>query len=250
MLKNALYLIDTNTLGLIVTLFTVTINNNNNLILRYVKELGSLDCINGFIDNSLLAITQTEACNSDINYVVSIHKGKSVLAYDIEEPELIGKKINIIGKNMNVKKARKLPVTSNPYAISAVIGNANIQSENDIYSIIMGNKYGITGIYEFKGEEFNLENLPKEMDERFINLGINKFSKTWQLKMLNNMDEFFINENELLIPTVNGEWKHEYIEGVSFPYMKYFSKIPSKTEWKSFLKLPLKLLSSTLRDAS
>ena len=55
--------------------------------------------------------------------------------------------------------------------------------------------------------------------------------------MLNTLCDFYITGSELLIPRYDGGWEEKYIGGMSFPYMRFFKKIPTKNEWEEFLSI-------------
>lgn len=257
MLKNLMYLIDTNTFGLLVTLFTVTINKNGELILRFVAELGELCNIESFSPNAFVAVKKHEfQSNVDTKFVITtkgkVSSEKVVRARIFEEEENFEAfEISVLGKFKNLRRPQK-PVRSK-YALSAVLANALMHSQYNVNTIIKGDSQDVE-CFIINVDSNQYFNPPKEIGKLYyieravlkniplINfLDSNFFGEDWKKNSLNTMSEFFLNGDELLIPTINHSWEKEYIEGKSFPYMKFFSKIPTITEWENFLRLPLKL---------
>lgn len=260
MVKNLLYLIDTRSFELIVTLFTVTVNKNGDLLLRFVKELGVMSNVNSLVEEAFVAVTTKEfQSKKDSNFALTFQSNDASInrvafvVEDLNKPF----EITILGKKMRLSKPQKTPSASD-YVVSAILENANIQATSGISTIIKGDATHVYELYELqRNDSFSsLEDIPKESEVKLYNLPranldknptAEEFGEDWKNSVLKTMSEFFVTGEEYLIPLINGNWGSEYIEGKSFPYMKFFSKIPSLEEWNIFFRLPLCFLGKPLK---
>lgn len=246
MLSNLLYLIDTTSLQIMVTIFTMTMAENGSVVLRYVKDLGPISAINEFIENAFVAVKGKdfqEFNGRQVNFVKTVHVQDAINKAVYLVDEGITEKVTFLGKGIVINKAQKKPLESE-YLLSAIFENAIMQSKN-VTTIIKGDQTHIFELYELKrNDEVSFEHIPKENDEN-INTKLNGiwYNENWKSKVIGTMNEYFLTKSELLIPNVKGEWKEQYEEGISFPYKYFFEEIPTYEEWKIFLKLPMKFIT-------
>lgn len=265
MLNNLLYLIDTQGINLVVTLFIMTINNTGNVILRFVSELGKLDELeNFFSEDAYVAVKEVEYQNENSEFVKSLlpsyAKTLTVVATVMEEEKNSDLKpygISILKNNMILKKPEKLPVKNNEFVVLATIKSANVKASNGVATIILGDKKNCTYfefyttndskifehlsvVKETKAELLNLDAIKENKISDYGNIIKYKrksFDEKWRLSALVNVDEFYLDNNMRLIPRLDGFWYTEYVEGLSFPYW-IIGNSCKKEDWINFLSNP------------
>lgn len=265
MLNNLLYLIDTQSINLVVTLFIMTVNNTGNVVLRFVSELGNLgDLENFFSEDAYVAVKEVEYQNENSEFVKSLlpnyAKTLTVVATVIDEEknsDLRPFGISILKNNMILKKPKRLPIKNNEFVVLATIKASSVKASNNVATVIIGDKNSCT-YFEFHttsdSKRFENSDIIKEKNIELMNLEAIKeskksdygntikykrksFDEKWRLVVLANIDEYYIDSNACLIPRIDGLWYSEYIEGISFPYW-IVGENCNKNEWVEFLSNP------------
>lgn len=265
MMKNLLYLVDTQTIDLIVTLFIVTINKNGNLILRYVSKQGPLSKLKNFYTkDAFLAVKECEYQSKDSQFIKSVFpkyaKQYTVAAIVYDEENLYDYNpfgIHILKNNMVMKKPELQPIKNNDYVVLATLNSSYLKADNDTFSIISGDSKNCE-YYEFVSSDISekfSDELPKEKNKELSNIIIlkrnkhtefgdfviyekMKFDQKWRRHVLCSLNDFFLDDNQRLIPRLDGSWNEEYIEGLSFPYFMVNDRLSCKKDWEEFLSNP------------
>ena len=263
MLNNLLYLIDTHSISLVVKLFIMTINNNGNIILRFVSELGKLGNLNNFFsEDAYIAVKEVEYQNENSEFVKSVlpeYTRSSVVAATIigEESDLKPFGISILQNNMILKKPKITPISNNDSVVLATLNAAKIKASNNMGVGVLGDKANCT-YFEFcptaESKTFDILNLSAEKQIKFANMEVVKeksrtifgdfityknreFDEEWRKKALLTLNEYFLDNNTKLIPRTDGLWYEEYIEWKSFPYW-IIGNSYKKEDWIKFLSDP------------
>lgn len=266
MLNNLLYLIDTNTSELTVTLYIMTVNKNGQLILRFVQEVGKLSEIKNFYtEDAYVAVKEVEYQAETSEFV------KSILPSNLSSSYVVSAVVNgensidtspfgifIFGNEIKLSIKDKKPVNDNTFIVLAALNYAKVKAQNSVMTIITGDSKNCR-FYEFEltpaSKDFNISTLTIEPNVVLYNMPLlNRITKKsimgydiirydriifgseWKKRILASMDDFYLSCNDKLIPRFDGSWSNNYIEGLSFPYLKYFKDIPTKIEWLDFLK--------------
>lgn len=265
-MKNFLYLIDTSTIDLMVTLFIITKNKSGNLILIFVSNQGPLKDLKKFYtSDAYLGVKESEYQNEDSTFVKSFlpQFSKSLIVAATIFSEKGSQNLNPFGirilKNkmtMNIPKMQ--PIENSEYVVLATMNSAELKATNDILTIISGDSRNCKCFEFFLSEEsetFCEQNLPIEKKSILSDISVIKkefhtefgdfveykngnFDENWRRKVLYTMDEFFLEDSQILIPRIDGSWDEDYVEGVSFPFWKLKESKCTKKDWINFLKEP------------
>lgn len=262
MLSNLLYLIDTQSIELMVTLFIMTVSNSGNIILRFVAEQGPLSKLGKFNTNdAYLAVKEVEYQSKNYEFVKSIlpkYAKKYIVAATIfdenngENLEPFG--ISVLKSNMCLRRPKLNPISNNDSVVLATINSASVKASNNVATIILGDKNNCTyfEFYEhsdstiFDNSRISLEGRNELVDievikekkksifgdtVKYIN---NVFDEKWRKQALVTLEEFFLDDEVTLIPRLDTLWYENYVEGKSFPYWIIGGK-GTKKEWIKFL---------------
>ena len=249
MLNNLLYLIDTHSISLVVKLFIMTINNNGNIILRFVSELGKLGNLNNFFsEDAYIAVKEVEYQNENSEFVKSVlpeYARSSVVAATIigEANNLKPFGISILQNNMILKKPKITPISNNDSVVLATLNAAKIKASNNMGVIVLGDKANCTYFEFCPTAELKFANMEvvKEKSRTIfgdlITYKNREFNEEWRKKALLTLNEYFLDNNTKLIPRTDGLWYEEYIEWKSFPYW-IIGNSYKKEDWIKFLSDP------------
>lgn len=263
-MKNFLYLIDTSTVNLMVSLFIMTINRRGNLILRFVSEQGPLkDLKNFYTKEAYIGVMENEYQDEKSFFVKSFlpryakHFVVAAVKYfQSDKQNLNPFGIRILNNNMVMNLPKIQPIDNNDYVVLASMNSSSLKASNDIFSILTGNSKNCKS-FEFvlsdDSKTFDIASIPIEKEEPLLNISIAKrnvnngfcnyneykkmeFDENWRKKVIYTMDEYFIEESQKLIPRIDGTWNEEYIEGISFPLKEISQNDYTKNGWLDFLK--------------
>lgn len=262
MLSNLLYLIDTQSIELMVSLFIMTVNNSGNIILRFVAEQGPLSKLEKFNTNdAYLAVKEVEYQSENSEFVKSVlpkYAKKYIVATTIfDEKNVKDLKpfgISILKNKMTLKRPKINPISDNDSVVLATINSASVKASNNIATIILGDKNNCT-YFEFyqhsdsiffdnsrislerRNELVDIEVIKEKKQSIFgdtIKYINNVFDEKWRKQALVTLEEFFLDDEVTLIPRLDALWYEDYIEGKSFPYW-IIGGTGTKKDWIKFL---------------